>query len=79
MRKRKVEIITLWDGRKFVHDKLLQMNKKFQSRLRKALEDTGEVEVISASDIAMPIQKQKADMWRHLNRLDRVKRWFGDL
>jgi len=51
MKKRKVGIITLSDGRKFVHDELLGMNKKFQARLRKALEDTGEVEVISASDI----------------------------
>ncbi|NQS88473.1 L-fucose/L-arabinose isomerase family protein [Patescibacteria group bacterium] len=51
MRKRKVGIITLSDGRKFVHDELFQMNKKFQVELVKALENTGEVEVISASDI----------------------------
>lgn len=51
MRKRKVGIITLSDGREFVHNELLRMNKKFQDRLKKALEDTGEVEVISASDI----------------------------
>jgi len=51
MRKRRVGIITLSDGREFVHGELLGMNKKFQDRLRKALEDTGEVEVISVSDI----------------------------
>ena len=51
MRKRKVGIITLSDGREFVHNELLEMNKKFQTRLKKALEDTCEVEVIRASDI----------------------------
>lgn len=30
MRERKVGIITLSDGREFVYDELLQMNKKFQ-------------------------------------------------
>jgi len=51
MKKRKVGIITFSDGRKFVHDELLQMNKKFQERLVKALEGTGEVEVVTASDV----------------------------
>lgn len=51
MRKRRVGIITLSDSREFVHNKLLEMNKKFQDRLVKALEATGKVEAITASDI----------------------------
>ncbi len=52
MRKRKVGIITFSDGREFVHRELLEMNKKFEDRLTKALEDTGDVEVVRASEIA---------------------------
>ncbi len=51
MRKRKVGIITFSDGRDFVHNDLLEMNRSFQERLVKALEETGEVEVVAASDI----------------------------
>jgi len=41
MKKRKVGIITLSDGRKFVHDELLGMNKKFQDRLVKEVRYDG--------------------------------------
>lgn len=51
MIKRKVGIITLSDGREFVHNELLEMNKKFQDRLVKVLEATDEVEVVTASNI----------------------------
>jgi len=51
MKKKKVGIITFSDGRKFVHEELLEMNKQFENRLVKALEETGEVEVIRASEI----------------------------
>ncbi len=34
MKKRKVGIITLSDGREFVHDELLGMNKKFQASFK---------------------------------------------
>ncbi len=51
MKKRKVGVITFSDGRDFVHNDLIEMNKGFQDRLVKALEATGEVEVVTASDI----------------------------
>jgi len=51
MRKKKVGIMTFSDGRKFVHEELLKMNQSFQSRLVKALEATGEVEVVAADEI----------------------------
>ncbi len=51
MKTRKVGIITLSDGREFVHKELLSMNQAFESRLKHALEATGEVEVVTASDI----------------------------
>ena len=51
MKKRRVGIITFSDGRKFVHEELLEMNEEFQKKLARALESTGEVEVITAPDI----------------------------
>ncbi len=51
MKKRKVGVITFYDGRNFVNEELLEMNKKFQEKLVKALENTGEVEVVVAPDI----------------------------
>ncbi len=51
MKKRRVGIITLSDGRDFVHRELLSMNQEFQERLKRALEATGEVEVVTASEI----------------------------
>jgi len=48
MQKRKIGIITFSDGRDFVHEETLEMNKKFEDRLAKALENTGEVEVVRA-------------------------------
>lgn len=50
-KKRRVGIITFSDGREFVHKDLLEMNKKFEDRLAKALEATGEIEVIRASEV----------------------------
>ncbi len=52
MRKRRVGIITFSDGREFVHRELLEMNRSFEDRLAKALENTGDVEVVRASEIA---------------------------
>lgn len=51
MRKRKVGIITFSDGRDFVHEELLSMNREFERRLKRALEATGEVEVVTAPEI----------------------------
>ena len=52
MRKRRVGIITFSDGREFVHRELLEMNRSFEEGLAKALEYTGDVEVVRASEIA---------------------------
>jgi len=61
MKKRKVGIITLSDGRDFVHQELLPMNQEFQDRLKRALEATGEVEVITAPEIVWkPSQAKQA-------------------
>ena len=51
MNKYKVGIISFSDGRKFVHEELLKMNKEFQNKLAKALESTDEVEVVSPPEI----------------------------
>ena len=59
MKKRKVGIITFSDGRDFVHEETLEMNKKFEDRLAKALENTGEIEVVRASDIVNKASKAK--------------------
>lgn len=59
MQKRKVGIITFSDGRDFVHEETLEMNKKFEDRLVKALENTGEIEVVRASEIVNKPSKAK--------------------
>ncbi|HCZ06988.1 MAG TPA: fucose isomerase [Thermotogae bacterium] len=51
MKKYRVGVITFSDGREFVHRDLLETNKKFEDRLVKTLEDTGEIEVVRASEI----------------------------
>ena len=51
MKKRRVGVITFSDGRDFVHRDLIDMNREFQDRLVRALEATGEVEVVVASEI----------------------------
>ena len=51
MDKYKVGIITFSDGRKFVHEDLVDMNRKFQKELADALEKTGEVQVVTFDEI----------------------------
>ena len=51
MKKRRVGVITFSDGRDFVHKDLLEMNKKFEDKLVRALESTGEIEVVRGSEI----------------------------
>jgi L-fucose/D-arabinose isomerase len=46
MNKRKVGILTFSDGRDFAHKLQYDMNLEFQNRLARALEATGEVEVV---------------------------------
>lgn len=39
--RRKVGILTFSDGRKDVYDSLPDLNRQFQDRMKKGLEDTG--------------------------------------
>lgn len=43
--------MTFSDGRKYIHEDLLEVNQRHQNRLAKALEATGEVEVIAGEEI----------------------------
>ncbi|MHB8627029.1 MAG: L-fucose/L-arabinose isomerase family protein [Aggregatilineales bacterium] len=49
--KRKVGILTFSDGRKYIHDDLLEVNQRYQNQLAEALEATGEVEVVAGQEI----------------------------
>jgi L-fucose isomerase len=49
--KRKVGILTFSDGRKYIHDDLLEVNQRYQKRLAQALEATGEVDVVVGEEI----------------------------
>src|ERR1035437_7123526 len=51
MRKLKVGVLTLSDGREYIHNDLLAVNQAYQQRLVKALEATGELDVVSGSEI----------------------------
>ena len=51
MTKFKVGILTFSDGRKYIHEDLLETNQRYQDRLAKALEATGEVEVVTGTEI----------------------------
>jgi len=51
MRKTKVGILTFSDGRKYIHEDLLETNQRYQKRLAKALEATGKVEVVAGDEI----------------------------
>jgi len=49
--KRKVGVLTISDGRKYIHEDLLATNERYQNRLVKTLEATGEVEVVAGKEI----------------------------
>lgn len=51
MKKIKVGILTFSDGRKYIHDDLLETNQRYQDQLEKALTETGQVEVYSGNEI----------------------------
>jgi len=51
IRKVKVGILTFSDGRKYVHDTLVELNQSYQDRLARALEATGQVEVVAGQQI----------------------------
>lgn len=51
MNKFRVGILTFSDGRKYIHDDLLETNQRYQDRLTRALEATGEVDVVAGREI----------------------------
>ncbi|HIP92353.1 MAG TPA: fucose isomerase, partial [Thermotoga sp.] len=51
MEKMKVGLISFSDGREYVHKNLEQIVRKFEDRIAKKLEETGEIEVIRASEV----------------------------
>lgn len=51
MPKAKVGVLTFSDGRKYIHQDLLETNWAYQNRLVQALEATGEVEVVAGNEI----------------------------
>jgi L-fucose/D-arabinose isomerase len=51
IRKTKVGILTFSDGRKYIHDTLVELNQRYQDRLAKALEATGLIEVVPGQEI----------------------------
>ncbi len=51
MKKIRVGIMTMSDGRQHIHDDMLAVNQQYQSDIASALEATGEIEVIQARAI----------------------------
>jgi L-fucose isomerase len=49
--KIKVGVLTLSDGRHYLHRELLPVNQRYQDELTAALEATGEVEVVAGNEI----------------------------
>jgi L-fucose isomerase len=49
--KRKVGLLTLSDGRKYIHEDLLETNWRHQNRLAQTLQETSEVEVVAGEEI----------------------------
>jgi L-fucose/D-arabinose isomerase len=51
MRKPKVGILTFSDGRRYIHESLLPLNRRYQDGLVKRLEATGLVDVVAGQEI----------------------------
>jgi L-fucose isomerase len=51
MRKPKVGILTFSDGRRYIHESLLPLNRRYQDGLVKRLEATGQVDVVAGQEI----------------------------
>ena len=49
--KRKVGLMTFSDGRKYVHEDLLETNLRYQSRLASTLESKAGFDVVQAEEI----------------------------
>lgn len=48
MKKIRVGIMTMSDGRQHIHDDMLSVNRSYQTELAAALEATGKFEVVEA-------------------------------
>lgn len=66
MRKIRVGILTFSDGRKYIHEELLELNKRYQQGVADALEATGEVDVVQGEEIVWTTRtaKRRADAFR---------------
>ena len=51
MRKIKVGILTFSDGRKYIHESLVDLNQRYQANLSRALQATREIEVVAGQQI----------------------------
>ena len=51
MQKLRVGILTFSDGREYIHREMLETNNQYQVGLKKALESTGEVDVVAGESI----------------------------
>ena len=51
MRKIKVGILTFSDGRDYIHEELLETNRRYQASLARALRETGRVDVVEGREI----------------------------
>lgn len=64
IRKVKVGILTFSDGRKYIHETLVNLNQEYQNRLAAALEATGEVEAIQGQEIIWTPEGAKRESQR---------------
>lgn len=71
IRKIKVGILTFSDGRKYIHDTLVELNQKYQDRLVDALQSTGFIDVVSGREIIWnPEGARSEGSWLRENGVD---------
>jgi L-fucose isomerase len=51
MNKIKVGLLTISDGRDYIHNNLLSLNQRYQDEIKKTLEETGEIEIVAGAEI----------------------------
>ncbi|MCJ7519006.1 MAG: L-fucose/L-arabinose isomerase family protein [Anaerolineaceae bacterium] len=71
LRKIKVGILTFSDGRKYIHDSLVELNQRYQDRLAAALEFTGFIDVVAGREIIWtPGGARSEGKWLQENGVD---------
>jgi len=71
IRKIKVGILTFSDGRKYIHDSLVELNQAYQNRLADALQSTGFIEVVPGREIIWtPEGARNEGRWLRENEVD---------